>query len=76
MSRTQAVQKVCGALHRLRRVCDTPGFRVISTLEMSLVYRAQGYSAGEIASALSKITHKTGERIWKALAPTIHSLAS
>ena len=76
MSRDQAVQKVCGALHRLRRVCDRPGFRVISTLELSFVYRAQGYTPGEIVSALSKITHKTGEQIWEAMSQLIYSFAS
>ena len=76
MSRAQAVQKVCGALHCLRRVCDRPGFRVISTLELSFVYRAQGYTPGEIASALSKITHKTGEQIWDAMSQLVYSFAS
>ena len=57
-------------------MCDTPGPRVISTLEMSYVYRAQGYSSGEMVAALSKITHKTGEKIWAAMSPITYSFAT
>ena len=76
MSRAQAVQKVRGSLHRLRGICDDPGFLVILILEMSFVYRAQGHSPGEMISALSKITHKTGEEIWAAMSSVIYFFAA
>ena len=66
--------KICGSLHRLRRVCDEPVMRVVSTAELAVVYKTFGYSAGEFCSALTKLTQKVSEPIWRAMRPVVRAV--
>ena len=75
MSRSQAITKICGSLHRLRRVCDEPVMRIVSTAELAVVYKTFGYSAGEFCSALTnKLTQKVSEPIWRAMRPVVRAV--
>ena len=75
MSRAQAVSKVLGALHRLRRTVFEPALIVGNVMELSVVYHQQGYSAGIICAAIQRLQQKyPTEPIRPHIPPIIHSL--
>ena len=74
MSRSQAVQKVAGALHRLRRTVSTDVCKTIGVIEMAVCFSAQGYSMAEFADALRKVEAKTGDKFLVRLVPVVLAL--
>ena len=75
MSRSQAINKVYGAIHRLRRVVYEPALIVSNSLELCVVYHQQGYSAGIMASSFDKMAKRFPEEpLWAHIPPLIHSL--
>ena len=74
MSRSQAVQKVAGALHRLRRTVSTDVCKTIGVIEMAVCFSAQGYSMAEFADALRKVEATTGDKFLVRLVPVVLAL--
>ena len=75
MSRSSAITKVLGALHRLRRTVEEPALVVVNTLQLAVVYRQQGYSAGIFAAALGRLQQRFPEGpIWSHIIPLIYGL--
>ena len=71
MSKRDATTRISGALHRLRRTALRPHARVANTLEMALVYAAQGYPLHLFGDALDNMSKKLNEPIWTALRTVI-----
>ena len=77
MSRTDAINKVLGSLHRLRRTVIEPILIVCNVMELSVVYHHMGYSAGVQASALRRMASCFQEEpIWNHLPEIIENLRS
>ena len=74
MSRPQAVTKVAGALHRLRRAVSDDACKTIGVIEMAICYSAQGYSMVEFADALRKVATTTGDQYLVRLIPVVLAL--
>ena len=66
----------CGPKPRITApISIEPTLIVSNVLELSVVYRHQGYSAGEMAEALRRLgTKYPTERIWGAIAGIISML--
>ena len=75
MNRTQAINKVYGAIHRLRRTVLEPSLIVSNSLELCVVYHQQGYSAGIMASSFDKMAKRfPQEPLWAHIPNLIHNL--
>ena len=73
-SRAQAVKKLVGAIHRLRRVSLDPVYRIIDTIELFLVMRHDGYSTSEFGSALEQVSNKLTEPFRAHMEPVLAHL--
>ena len=74
MSRSQAVTKVAGAIHRLRRTVSDDICKTVGIIEMAVCYSAQGYSMVEFADALRKVATTTGDQFLVRLVPVVLAL--
>ena len=75
MSRTNAITKILGSLHRLRRTVYEPILRICNVMELCVVYHQQGYSAGEQCAALRKLALRfPDENIWSYLPTLVEAL--
>ena len=76
MSPSDAVSKILGALHRLRRTVpgSDPRTRITNSLQMFAVFQQQGYTHSEMKRALFHLHRKTKEVIWQRIIPIIDTL--
>ena len=74
MSRSQAVRKMAGALHRLRRTESTDFCKTTGVIEMAVCFSAQGYSMAEFADAVREVGAKTGDQLLVRLVPVVLAL--
>ena len=75
MSRTAAINKVLGSLHRLRRTVTEPVLIICNVMELSVVYHNLGYSVGVMCSAIQRLAKRfQDEPIWTHIHPLIESL--
>ena len=71
MGKRDAVMKCYAILFRLAAAADTDFYRIAGALELSVLMRAQGYSAHTFRAALHLFADKTSNSLWKAVAKMV-----
>ena len=63
--------KCYAILFRLAAAADTDFYRIAGALELSVLMRAQGYSAHTFRAALHLFAEKTSNGLWEAIAKMV-----